>query len=332
MAPDDITLNHVIDVAVGSGGGANGFWQWRTLQALVKSGYKPQIVAGTSTGCLTMFLYAKGLHDEAEELYHEVYFDNARLISKPGIAKIKNGKLDVNWFKLALNLPRAGRITSLMDNTPLYEVILSLCKKKPSWECDFLFNYVDMKTGLVVNNSATDFGTNFEALASAITSSTTMPGIWPLNKERGDGGMRDGVPTDLMWSKLDPTKDYRLWELRCNKYDPAPAEDLDNIFKIAGRTLQILLNEVLRGDIARTQDRNATMIKLWPIIEELRAADLHHFADKLMEVFVYRVIPIHTITYSGNRGVFEFTREAYDEMALTADSDVSAYIKSNLNT
>lgn len=340
MQDNNLLNDEIIDVAICSGGGANGYWQWRTLMELHEAGYRPKMITGTSTGCLTAFLYAKGLFTEGELLYKETYSNDAKNISKSGIAEIKNGKIKVHWFKLIPKIFRANRISSLMDNEPLYDILLKLDKQYPGFHIPFGFHYASLQTGKSIASFADEFDTP-EERCKAIVASTTMPIIWKLKdavrslsasyRSLGDGGILDGLPLNIMIDKMIPGKKYRAWSLECNKIDLVEDNDLNNIFKIAGRLIQMFLNEIFKGDLQRTLDRNKIAIKTDPLIDELYSKGETELADRFSAAIGFRYIPVHRLTYPGDRGVFDFTLDAFNEHAKLAKDTVREYLQQKIN-
>ncbi|TDE10820.1 patatin-like phospholipase family protein [Dyadobacter psychrotolerans] len=99
-----------------SGGGALFAWQFEVASHLIAAGFKPAMFGTTSTGTIGAFMLSKGLIKEANDLCDEVYSTDARPISKPGIGRIKNGKITINWLKAVKDVIfRKNKIVSLMD-------------------------------------------------------------------------------------------------------------------------------------------------------------------------------------------------------------------------
>jgi len=327
--PSDI----ITDISVASGGGALGIWSWRTAMGLHNSGYQFEMIGGSSTGCIVAFLYAKGFFEEAEKLYKLTYDEESRNIFEPGIAKVKKGKLEIAWIKAIANVFRIKHIESLMTNNGLYDTFMILQKKKASFDIPMFFNTTSLITGEGVQHSSEDFIRKPTDLCAALTASTSMPGILPMwdyasFKSMSDGGLVSPLPLGHMFARMDPNKPYRFWNIMCNPIDILPKEDLDNVAKVAGRAVNIMLNKILRETIGRTEDRNHASKTIWPIAEELDTLGLTEIADKLRAALGYKYMPIHNIIYSGTRGVFEFTKESYEEQILTARNDVDKYLDS----
>lgn len=300
-------------VVVCSGGGAMGWWQW-CLLLLIASKYKIAMICGCSAGSINTWAFSKGFREQMRALYKEAFYNNARNVFKPGIASLKNGKLDMNWFKA---LPKIifsmKKIKSLMTNEPLLESLRKLDESKAGREIEQVWwNAVNMRTGRLVNFEPGDFNDKENELKSVVAS-TTIPVLLPLvdkvetksgtQVQLGDGGLREGAPLGLMWSKLDPRKRYRIIVLSCNNLSMAEREDLDNVMKVLGRVAMIFLNEGLDNDLGRTQDRN----------EEAR-----RYGEELSG---RTYAPIHVVEYTGKHGSFSFTPEAFDEMEITARLD-----------
>lgn len=335
----NIPAPQVKRAGVFSGGGANGYWEWRYANQLRKNGLPLDICAGTSTGAIMAFLYSKGISalGKIEPLLAEAYATDGRSIFKPGIAKIKNGKIDINWFKLITKLPSLKKISSLMDNTPLYEKLLLIDREFPGGIPCYV-NVFSLKTGRKVSLSIyEDFDTP-EERCKAITASATIPVVFaPYNSLRGisaqwgflvDGGVSDGLPTDLIWEKINKADPWEILVFQINKNELMETEDLDNIVKVLGRTAGSMMLEILNGDKRGTEFRNEIASKVWPVIEALEGMGLVGLAQQLREVAAFKAVPISTILYPGTTGVFEFTPQSMKIQDDYARSGSAAYLES----
>lgn len=313
--------DNVENLYILSGGGARFGWQFHTLNLLSQAGYKPSMIGCTSTGTIGSFMWSKGLIQEAYDLCKDVYKNNASLITKPGIAKIKNGKLQINWLTALTQFTfNRKKIVSLMDNSPLTETLTKLSRKKPGFTIPFFFNTVSLETGKLIEYSSTEFDSE-EELIKGLVASTSIPGVWPLiksirsttrsNKFLGDGGIVEGSPLGAMFDRMQPNKNYRIIVLNCNKVELTSTEDLNVITEIIGRTASIALNEILRNDLDMTLYRNKMALKYGETIGQ-------------------KYIPIHIVEYSGIRGVFEFTEDSLNEQLITAKEDVSKFLAQNV--
>lgn len=305
-----------IKVAVCSGGGANGFWEWCFLNFLRLHGITFEMICGTSTGTLVAYLYSKGLYALGDMLFEKTYHSNASNIFAPGICKLKNGKLVFN-FKSIFQIGRQFKAPYLLDNKPLYDLLLSIEKEHPEYKIPFFWNTVSMQTGKVIRSTVSDFDTPEDRIKS-IVASTAIPGVFPLQdmiksifgfqRHVGDGGMRDGLPINQMVDMMDPEKDYEMTVLSINKVEMASTDSLAGFFQRIGRALFIMFNEILDGDLERTRDRN-------------KVARLYG------EKPGYKNIPLKHVEYDGSRGVFEFTPEAYEDHIAVAGKGVLSYME-----
>lgn len=342
MSPEEIINIPALKIkraGVFSGGGANGYWEWRYANELRENGITLDLCAGTSTGAIMAFLYSKGKAalPAIEPMLAEAYNTDARSIFKPGIAKIKNGKIDINWFKLITKLPSYKKITSLMDNTPLYEKLLLIDKEFPGGSPCFV-NVFSLKTGRKVSLSIyEDFDTP-EERCKAIAASATIPVIFPpYNSLRGisaqwgflvDGGVTDGLPTDFVWEKIDRKDPWEILVFQINKNELMETEDLDNVVKVLGRTASSMMLEILNGDKAGTQLRSEIATAVWPVIEALENMNLIGLAQQLRAVVPFKAVPLETILYPGTTGVFEFTPQSMKIQDDYARSGVASYLES----
>jgi predicted acylesterase/phospholipase RssA len=324
----------ITDIGTFSGGGANGIWSWTVAMELMNTGYGMEMVGGSSTGCIVAFLYAKGFFEEADQLYRKTYEEGSRNIFEPGIASIKKGKIDINWLKAIPNVFRIRKVKSLMTQNGLYETFMMLQKKKPGWDMDMFFNTTSLATGLGTQHSVRDYEGRDEELCRALTASTAMPVFlpwWDLEgyKTSMDGGITDGLPFRQMFARMIYGQAYRFWNTMCNPIDMLPANELQNIAQIGGRTLSVMMNKCLTSELGRTQDKNDVAKIIWPITEKLDAMGLTNIADELRGSLGYKYMPIHNIIYTGSRGTFEFTMDSYYEQIETAKKDVKNYLANN---
>jgi predicted acylesterase/phospholipase RssA len=335
----DVPVPHedIIDVGTISGGGADGAWAWTATNELADSGYPFEMVGGSSTGCLVAFLIYKGYREEGDRLYKLTYEEGARNIFEPGIGQIKNGKFDVRWLQLVPKVFGLRKVKSLMTQDGLYETLLKLEKRKPGGVLDDMFwNTTSLATAIGTQHAASQYKGKPEEMCRALTASTAMPVIlpwWDLEgfKTSMDGGITDGLPFGQMFDRMQPSKAYRFWNIMCNPMDMVPMEDLQNIFQIAGRTLDIVLNAAMVAKLKRTQDKNDVAKVIWPIADEIEAAGLPDIANRLRAQLGYKYMPIHNIINPSGRGVVDFTVEAYNEHVSTAKKQVAAYISALTN-
>ncbi|KQS33983.1 patatin-like phospholipase family protein [Dyadobacter sp. Leaf189] len=319
-------------VVVLSGGGARGIWQWTVLMELAKR-FKISMVCGTSAGTLNAYAFSKGLFDYTSHLYAEVYSQNAVQITKPGLAKLENGRLrpdvdtikkvllkGINVFDLPKLLFKSGQkkvldqllqnflgAPALMDNAPLFETVGKLQKLNPGFDIPCLINVVDMKTGQPLSVDVAEFAGDLEKERRYVVASTTIPILWPLVLGHlGDGGMREGTPVNAIWTRLDPNKKYRIIAVMCSKETMQDSADLSNPLKIGGQAFSIMMNEAVLNDLARLEDRN----------EEAR---------KYGEAPGRRLVPLEKIIYSGYRDPLDFSHESYVEQIGDGFKDVGKF-------
>lgn len=335
----------MINIGTASGGGAIGAYAYRTIMGLHNSGFPFEMGGGSSTGTIAFYMYCKQFFDEGAKLYPDTYDQFARNIFEPGLAKLDQGKIKINWFKALPKVFNIKSVHSLMTNKGLYEIFLALEKKQPNTPVPMFFNTVSLKTGKGSQHALSDFPTP-ELRAAALTTSCSIPGIFPLRSFGefelcGDGGITDGLPFRQMFMRMQPGKDYQFFNIMCNPLELMPADQLTNIAQIIGRTVSIMLLEILKGDLERTVDRNEIAKIIWPITDRLEklipviealedglAADVLHTELTeairiLRETLGYRHMPIHNLVYPDHRGVFEFTPESYHEQIASADKLVS---------
>lgn len=324
-----------------SGGGAIGYYQWLVLKYLAPL-FPPVKIGGTSAGSLNALMWSLGLIKETDDLYQAVSKSNAAEITKPGLAKIENGGLQFNIdaiFKVIFNglnvldapklLFKKGKIklgqqliknfstiTSLMDNSPLYETLNRVIPDDFKFQIQYFLTAVSMETGDLIEKSNLDFDDK-QDLIKASVASTTIPIIWQLVKSfnsrqgvvnnLGDGGLRNGSPLSLMFDQLDQDHNYGIIVINCTPRKMSFMEKLLNIFQILARTASIVMNENLNNDLDPVLKKNEEALKYGETIGR-------------------KYVPIHIIEYSGDRGAFSFSEEAFKDMANSAYWDASEAI------
>lgn len=317
-------MDNIETLIVLSGGGSLYGWQSTVLNGLADAGIRPSMIGSTSTGTIGAFMFSKGLIKEGYDLCDEVYSNNARAITKPGIASISNGKLKINWLKALSQLAfNKNKIVSLMDNSPLAELLTKIDTEHPGFEVPIFYNVVDMRTGSLVEYS-TKVEMSQKDRIDTMVASTTIPVVWPLiGGIQGDGGIKEGTALSAMFARTQPGKKYRIIVISCNNTEMAQYEDLNRIDRIAGRTASIVLNEMLINDLGRTQDRN----EVAKAIEEHR----HELPAEFLRKLPYNYAPIYIIEYKGPSGTFSFTPESLKEQRESAKETVSLFLESIKN-
>lgn len=343
-------------IGTASGGGAIGGFAFRTIMGLHNSGFEMIMGGGASTGTIAMYLYLNEFFEEGATLYPKTYDEFGRNIFEPGIAKLDSGKIKIAWGEALKRLFNIKSIQSLMTNKGLYETFLALEKKRGDRRVKpMFFNTVSLRKGTGEQHDLFTLPTA-EDRAAALTASCSIPGMFPLKKFAGfdfmgDGGITDGLPFAQMFARMKPGQDYEFFNIMCNPLQLLEKADLQNIAQIIGRTVSILLLEILKGDLQNTEFRNNIAKIIWPLTDRLEKLLTHVkliSADSEQELAVrdmiykeiedsirilretlgYKYMPIHNLIYPGNRGTFEFTPESYDEQIRDADRLVAEFVAS----
>lgn len=188
-----------------SGGGAIFAWQFGVLCGLADHGIKPAMLGSTSTGTVGAFLFSKGLVQRGRDLCDLAYSQNARQITKPGIASIKDGRMRINWLKALTQLTfNRSKIVSLMDNQPLIDTLTELDRQTPGFPIQIFYNEVDMISGKLIERSTADPVSFGPARIKSMVASTSIPVVWPLiDGQFGDAGIRE---VEAKGALLSPSK------------------------------------------------------------------------------------------------------------------------------
>lgn len=335
MQQDDVLNLYVL-----SGGGAVFAYQFETLCGLADAGFKPHIIGSVSTGTIGAFMFSKGLIEEARDLCDDVYGADARVITKPGIAAIKDGKLKINWLKALTQLAfNKNKVVSLMSNQPLIDLLTEIDKEHPGFPIEIAYNYVDMITGRLVEQSTAN-NAHSVAYIKQMVASTSIPVVWPLVEGRlGDAGIREGTPLSAMFNRMIPNdgKKYRIIVISCNSENMTDFDDLGRIDRILARTVGISLNETFVNDLTGTRDRNRVAEAVARHREKLEnlsfglpatmRTKLKELSDELYEELPFVNAPIHYFEYGGTSTTFSFTWDALKEQREHARINLPHYIE-----
>lgn len=320
-----------------SGGGAGWIWQWDVYKQCLAYGLKPAMVGGTSAGALTAMFAHRNLISIGDQYMASAYDGSAGNVFGPELARLENGKMiidrnavkkqllkGINAFDLIKLVTKKGQdkllgqlrdnimeVRSFMNNKPLLSAIKTTLAAPFESEIPFLFNTLDMITGQGVENAADQFD-NVDELAYAILASTNIPVFLPLvpgyktkdgsYKQLADGGLRAGSPVSQMFERIDPRKNQAIIVLNINRREIATVSEVNSLVQVAGRSVQIMLNEILLGDLAVTLERNKA-------------------AQRYGESEGYKYVPIYLCEASHSRGVFDFSPESALEQKRVAPTD-----------
>lgn len=337
---------NIEELVVFSGGGAGGVGQWESFKYWRNLGFEGDMFAGTSAGTINATFASRGLYDLADDYYRRTYDGTAATVFGPELAELKDGKLTVsaesirntvlkgiNVWDVPKLITKKGQkkliqqigsnvmgVQSLINNKPLLQSLKEVLQAPHTQELPLLFNVVNMITGGLERHEASKFP-DLDMLALALLASTNIPVILPLvpgysdseasYKQLADGGLRDGSPVAQMLKRLDPKKSQRITVFNINKRQISTAEELNSAAIVAGRTIQILLNQILISNLEVVLERNK-------------------IAKMYGEREGYRYVPIVIIEASHDRGVFDFSAESLEEQVRTAPADVERALISEI--
>ena len=234
-----------------SGGGAKGAFQVGAEKYLrEEKGYSWDIIAGVSVGALNGLMLAMGKEKQLWELWNTISAD----------------RIVTGGFNLWSLIKVIFGAKSFYGNQPLNEILLRESEPQKI--------KVDLRVGAVslITGKYTQFTREDPHLAAAVLASTVMPIVWgpvdvsPDSKSMVDGGVRNASPIgDVLADDLD-----EVVIINCGSREPKKLpEPPDDIIKIGGRTLDIMLNELFVGDmrefllindlVKQAQGQNATL-------------------------------------------------------------------------
>lgn len=214
-----------------SGGGAKGAFQAAAEKyAREEKGYSWDIIAGVSVGALNGSMLAMGKYQRLWEVWNS----------------ISNDQVYTGGFNLWSLIKLAFGARSFYGNEPLWRLLQA--------ELDPALIQADLRVGAVslVSGEYVQFTKTEPQLAKAVLASTVMPVIWTpveiseIYRSMVDGGVRNITPIgDVL--DLDPDE---IVIINCSpEKEAALLEPPANIVRIVLRTLDILTNEIFRGDM-----------------------------------------------------------------------------------
>lgn len=227
-----------------SGGGARGAFQVGVLEALDEmDAFEFQSVSGVSVGALNGSMVAQKNIKRMGEIWGQI---SQKKVYKKGF---------LPWNLLMILL---GRKRGLYDNRPLRR-LLEKEVDPLQFRIPFYAGVVDMETSKFHHFELNELMP--DSALSLIWASATMPIIWEpvkgiipsvsgiYNSMRDsliDGGLRDVNPVGNL-IKNPPSFDT-IVSISCSPLETT-AMSLKGIDGIAGRSLDIIMNEVFRNDI-----------------------------------------------------------------------------------
>jgi len=227
------------------GGGAKIWYLYEALSKLINTGYTFQVVGGVSSGALVAYMYASGQMLKLSSLLKRISND-----------QVYKGKPNL-WA--AIKAKVLGR-DYLLDNSPLRDLIVMYVDRPVHIHCHV--GVVDLESGQY--ESVNLYGMGLDYIREHLLASATIPIIWkPVNISTqissawADGGLRNNSPVsdvlrqgiDELWVINTSSVGAQLWDYHHKR----------NLFNMAGRTLEIMLDEGLTNDIHTANLLNSIM-------------------------------------------------------------------------
>lgn len=211
-----------------SGGGAKGAFQMGALEVLRERGYTWDVAAGVSVGALNATMVAMNRLDRLETIWRTVERED-----------VYRGRWP--WVLFHVLAGRKG----LYDNTPLWKMIRREVDAD-AVDIPLIAGMVDLKSGDYVRVQPSD-----PFFEQGIFASTIIPMIWPPTEiddaPMVDGGVRNITP---LGDVIDHDPD-RIVIVNTEPRDkPVRTQPIDNIKDVALRSLDIVLDETFRADLA----------------------------------------------------------------------------------
>lgn len=247
------------------GGSLKGSWQAGAIQAILDTGFKPDMIYGISAGALN----AAFMVNEAGREYQEGGFIDWQLVNKKLISfwieTIKQPS-DIGILKSRLQLgidTILSRFDGLLDTNPLHEklrerISTELLRKSP----------IKLKVGSVnINTGEMHYSGPYEEhFMDYLRASSSIPVIMPVIQIGGDhrnahldGGLREVVP--IKQAIMDgATEIYAI--ATHPKNEEKQAINYRNFFTLIDRIKDISVNQFENNDIEWAERFNENIVSI----------------------------------------------------------------------
>ncbi len=252
-----------------SGGGAKGAFQaGAESYAREVKGFRWDVIAGVSVGALNASMLAMEKYAELLDLWNTA-----------SDQRIYTGRVPANlWDAVVTGFKVLIGRRALLGNAPLRRLINDNYEARRLQGKDVRVGAVSLRSGEFRVFLPGDPG-----FREAVLASTAMPVYWPPEKvspaypDMVDGGLRNISPLgDVIDS--DPE---RIVIINCSPQTPdvVGPDRLDNLVKIATRSLEIALNEIFVTDLREFQRINAMVAQAAAAGVTLRKDDGRPFVN-----------------------------------------------------
>jgi NTE family protein len=234
------------------GGSLKGAWQVGVIQAILETGFKPEMIYGVSVGALN----ASYMVNEAGKQYHRHRVIDWDLVNKH-LLKFWLGNItkpqDIGILKSKLSLgidTILSRFDGLIDTNPLYDKLKNSINMTTLRRCP-----VALKVGAVnINTGEMHYTDPLEQhFLDYLRASSSLPIIMPAIQIGGDyrevymdGGLREVVP-------LKKAIEDGATEIYCvathPKYRPMEPFNYRNFFSLIERIKDITVSQFENNDI-----------------------------------------------------------------------------------
>ena len=290
-----------------SGGGVKGAYQAGAIQAVLESGYRPEIVTGISVGALNAAFLAA--HQDSAQVGAQLTQFWETEVTGPSKFVKKRGFLDLVWRVLR------NMWDGVVDTKPLADVVgRVLAAHFPrQGGMQVRVGAVELRSGLLVYT-----GPDSPDFIAAVLASTAEPVSMPLRRIRGvayyDGGLRDVAPLKQA-IELGATS---IVAVVCQAVAVTPyTKGEGDVLNLIGRVHEIVTNEIVENDL-KTADNVNSLIAGLPA--EMRAAHPYLADKRIIPLTVVR--PAEEITVS----LDSFTRDDIYRMVEQGRRDARAVL------
>jgi NTE family protein len=216
------------------GGGAKGAWQAAVVNELYGLGWTWDCVVGTSVGALNAAVIGQRRSVYLLPMWGRITRDDV----------ISRSALPLSLWRMFK--PWGERQLGLYQTTPLRELLEELLAGQP-WEIPTVVGATDLRTGTYVSVDLRD--TAPDAALDWLVASGSIPVAFEPALVSGrvmvDGGVRNNNPISQAIGHIPD----HIVVIPCSRRRPSIEAPPDSVLDVAGRSIELMLNEIFQSDI-----------------------------------------------------------------------------------
>lgn len=260
-----------------SGGSIRGAFQAGALNAILKSGYKPDVIQGISAGALNgIFLASEISRLEGESRWEQAGY-NLQKLWKDRIQGPKDILIKKSFLRIGIEILLKD-FRGLIKTKPIERLLKKTISTQSLKNCpiDLLVGAVNMLTGAIEYRTQLD-----EDILGFVLASASMPVIFPPvhldSKLYYDGGIRDNAPLrHVIKEGVDEIILILTQPNTMEKLELGRSLKPGKISHLIDRTVNILLNDVLVDDLKELQKINQDLNALKACLTVSPNTSLHN--------------------------------------------------------